>query len=170
MGRLDTYIGNCGGVRLWGAGGPVCRPYGCHLDSAAGASPRPTVFQKQSLSRGAEPLEASTGNMRQGSQRAGECTRPYGDCGKKQRAHNVRPYKRGGGNLAPHPPQCAHWGTFPPGGRLRKNKKGQVWNLSLKTWRRSGASQKVLLVPFLSRKGTAYFLFQREQAVGESAV
>ena len=30
-----------------------------------------------------------------------------------QRAHNVRPYRRGGGNLAPHPPQCAHWGTCP---------------------------------------------------------
>ena len=32
---------------------------------------------------------------------------------KKRRAHNVRPYRRGGGNLAPHPPQCAHWGTCP---------------------------------------------------------
>ena len=76
--------------------------------------------------------------------------------------------------LRPFPPDRGNRpldkGSRPPGGRLRKNKKGQVWNLSLKTWRRSGASQKVLLVPFLSRKGTAYFLFQREQAVGESAV
>ena len=23
------------------------------------------------------------------------------------------PYRRGGGNLPPHPPQCAHWGTCP---------------------------------------------------------
>ena len=73
------------------AGGAVCRPYGRDVvnpggasgrprptKGAAGASPRPTVFQKQSLSRGAEPLGASTGNMRQGSQRAGEGTRPYG--------------------------------------------------------------------------------------------
>ena len=37
-----------------------------------------------------------------------------------------RPYKRGGGNLPPHPPQCAHWGTFPQGGRLKNDKKGQV--------------------------------------------
>ena len=131
----------------WKAGGPVCRPYGGNVVSPGGA-----------------PCRVVCGR------RAGEDTRPYGDCGKKQRTHNVRPYRRGGGNLAPHPPQCAHWGTFPPGGRLRKNKKGQAWDLSLKTWRRSGASQKVLLVPFLSRKGTAYFPFQREQAVGESAV
>ena len=44
-------------------------------------------------------------------------------------------------------------GSRPPGGRLRKNKKGQVLDLSLKTQRRSGASQEVLLPPFLSRKG-----------------
>ena len=103
--------------------------------------------------------------------RAAQCAAPTAETWQARAARRVvAPYKGGGGNLLPHPPQCAHWGTFPLGGRLRKNKKGQVWNLSLKTWRRSGASQKVLLVPFLSRKGTAYFLFQREQAVGESAV
>ena len=81
----------------------------------------------------------------------------------------MRPYRRGGGNLPPHPPQCAHWGTCPyplcpfgtspldkgsrpPGGRLRKNKKGQVFDLSLKTQRRNAVSQKVLLPTFLSRK------------------
>ena len=52
----------------WRAGGPVCRPYGGDMASlggasgrprptkgAAGASPRPTVFQKQSLSWVEEP-------------------------------------------------------------------------------------------------------------------
>ena len=24
-------------------------------------------------------------------------------------------------NLSPHPPQCEHWGTFPPGGRLNES-------------------------------------------------
>ena len=28
-------------------------------------------------------------------------------------ARMCRPYRRGGGNLPPHPPQCAHWGTCP---------------------------------------------------------
>ena len=99
MGHLDTYIGNCGGVRLLGAGGPVCRPY-----------------------------------------------------------------KRGGGNLPPHPPQCAHWGTFPQGGRLIKSKKGQVWDLSLKTQRRSGASHKISLPPFFFKERKPRF--QRTGAPG----
>ena len=29
--------------------------------------------------------------------------------------HKGCPYKKGGKNLPPHPPQCAHWGTFPLG-------------------------------------------------------
>ena len=41
MGRLDTYIGNLGGVRLLGAGSPVCRPYGEDVASPDGASGRP---------------------------------------------------------------------------------------------------------------------------------
>ena len=46
--------------------------------------------------------------------------------------------------------------------RLYIQEKGQVWDLSLKTQRRNAVSQNVLLVPFLSRKGTVYFLFQRK--------
>ena len=54
-----------------------------------------------------------------------------------RRAEVVAPYKKKKAALAagaaklsttneiipsspPHPPQCAHWGTFPPGGRLKK--------------------------------------------------
>lgn len=37
--------------------------------------------------------------------------------------------------------------------RLCRQEKGQVQDPSLKTKRRGGASQKVLLPPFLSRKG-----------------
>ena len=77
---------------------------------------------------------------------------PTGIVGEKRRAHSVRHYKRGGGKLPPHPPQCAHWGTFPQGGRLIKSKKGQVWDLSLKTQRRSGASHKISLPPFFFKE------------------
>ena len=40
----------------------------------------------------------------------------------------------------------------PQGEGLGKTKKGQVWNLSLKTQRRNAVSQNVLLPTFLSRK------------------
>ena len=53
--------------------------------------------------------------------------------GEKRRAHNVRPYTA----------------VYE---RLYIQEEGQVWDLSLKTQRRSGASQKVLLPTFLSRK------------------
>ena len=98
MGRLDTYIGNYGVVRLLGAGGPVCRPY-----------------------------------------------------------------KRGGGNLPPHPPQCVHWGTFPQEGRLKNDKKRQVWDLSLKTQRRNAVSQKISLPTFFFKESR---LLQDGAAVG----
>ena len=58
--------------------------------------------------------------------------------------------------LRPFPPDRGNRpldkGSRPPGGRLRKNKKGQVWDLSLKTQRRNAVSQNVLLPTFLSRK------------------
>ena len=58
--------------------------------------------------------------------------------------------------LRPFPPDRGNRpldkGSRPPGGRLRKNKKGQVLDLSLKTQRRNAVSQKVLLPTFLSRK------------------
>ena len=43
-------------------------------------------------------------------------------------------------------------GVGPQGGGLRKNKKGQVLDLSLKTQRRSGASHKISLPPFFFKE------------------
>ena len=51
--------------------------------------------------------------------------------------------------------ECAWWGRAARVCRPYKRKG----DLSLKTQRRNAVSQKVLLVPFLLRKGTAYFLF-----------
>ena len=52
----------------------------------------------------------------------------------------------------PAPSSAPFGGTFPPGGRLRKKKEGQVWDLSLKTQRRSGASHKISLPPFFFKE------------------
>ena len=52
----------------------------------------------------------------------------------------------------PVPSSAPSGGTFPPGGRLRKNKKGQVWNLSLKTQRRNTVSHKISLLPFFFKE------------------
>ena len=43
-------------------------------------------------------------------------------------------------------------GHLPPRGRLRKNKKGQVWDLSLKTQRRNAVSHKISLLPFFFKE------------------
>ena len=112
----------------WGAGGPVCRPYGEDVASPGGASGRPRPTKGVGLGPA-----------------------PAAELGQKTRAHNVRPYRRGGGKLPPHPSGLRP-ATFPPGGRLRKNKQGQVFDLPLKTQRRNAVSQKVLLPTFLSRK------------------
>ena len=64
------------------------------------------------------------------------------------------PTWRGGGNLPPHPPQCAHWGTFPPGGRLRKNKKGQVLTCPLKHRGETQFRTKFLCFLSFSKKGS----------------
>ena len=61
------------------------------------------------------------------------------------------PTWRGGGKLPPHPSGLRP-ATFPPGGRLGKNKKGQVWDLPLETKRRSGASQKISLLTFFFKE------------------
>ena len=95
----------------WKAGGPVCRPYGGNVVSPGGA-----------------PCRVVCGR------RAGEDTRPYGDCGRKTAGA-----------------QCASLQRIYE--RLYIQEEGQVWDLSLKTQRRSGDSQKVLLPPFLPRKG-----------------
>ena len=59
---------------------------------------------------GVPPLR-SEGNLYGGRVRTPAPTAEF--FGGERRAHNVRPYRRGGGNLAPYPPQCAHWGTCP---------------------------------------------------------
>ena len=118
-------------------------PYGSH-PRAAGASPRPTSVHSIDFFGILSPYPLSFGGRLR-------TPAPTGIMDKKRRAHNVRPYKRERGKLPPHPSGLRP-ATFPPGGRLRKNKKGQVFDLSLKTQRRSGASQKVLLPTFLSRK------------------
>ena len=86
-------------------------------------------------------------------------------------ARMCRPYRRGGGNLPPHPPQCAHWGTCPyplcpfgtspldkgsrpPGGRLRKNKKGQVLTCPLKHRGETQFRIKFLCFLSFSKKGS----------------
>ena len=83
--------------------------------------------------------------------RAGEDTRPYGDYGQKTAGAQCAPLQESARETAPSSvwPTASH---LPPGGRLRKNKKGQVFDLSLKTQRRNAVSQKVLLPTFLSRK------------------
>ena len=43
-------------------------------------------------------------------------------------------------------------GSRPPGGRLRKNKKGQVFDLSLKTQRRNAVSHKISLPTFFFKE------------------
>ena len=63
-------------------------------------------------------------------ERAGEGTRPYGALYFVGAGHwparirgaprSSRPTQKSVLSLPPHPPQCAHWGTFPPGGRLRR--------------------------------------------------
>ena len=52
-------------------------------------------------------------------------------------------------------------GSRPPGGRLGKNKKGQVLDLSLITQRRNAVSQKISLLTFF---------FKESKGFGESAV
>ena len=151
VGRLDTYIGNLGGVRLLiNTGGPVCRPYGRDVVNPGGAPSRGPgqlllILRINSPSRALRrcaPLTSLRFYLPSALRRI---------LGEKRRAHNVRPYRRGGGNLPPHPSGLRP-ATFPPGGRLGKNKKGQVWDLPLETKRRSGASQKISLLTFFFKE------------------
>ena len=69
----------------------------------------------------------------QTGQRAATWGRPYGEPGSSSfffvgaghwparirgAPRSSRPTQKSVLSLPPHPPQCAHWGTFPPGGRL----------------------------------------------------
>ena len=104
------------------------RPYGEDVASPGGASGRPRPTKGVGLGPA-----------------------PAAEFGQKTRAHNVRPYRRGGGKLPPHPSGLRP-ATFPPGGRLGKNKKGQVWDLSLKTQRRNAVSHKISLLTFFFKE------------------
>ena len=89
MGRLDTYIGNWGGVRLLGGGRPGVPPL---------------------KEKGWEPAHSSApfwGHLPPGGRhdgRAGEDTRPYGDCGRKTAGAQCAPLQERGRKLPPHPP------------------------------------------------------------------
>ena len=76
----------------WKAGGPVCRPYGGNVVSPGGA-----------------PCRVVCGR------RAGEDTRPYGDCGRKTVGAQCAPLH--GEEREPAPSSAPFGGTFPPGGR-----------------------------------------------------
>ena len=100
VGRLDTFIGNWGGVRL--LGGRAARVYRSYKGGGGSLPPHPALratFPPRGRLFGGTPSFAPKG--------------------EGFRAADSRPYRRGNGNLTPHPPQCAHWDTFPPGGRLR---------------------------------------------------
>ena len=80
----------------WKAGGPVCRP----TREVVGTCPLIRPLRGHLPPRGKAYEQPGAPPLRR-------------IVGEKRRAHGVRPYKRGGGNLPPHPPQCAHWGTCP---------------------------------------------------------
>ena len=52
----------------------------------------------------------------------------------------------------PAPSSAPFGGTFPQGGRLGKNKKGQVWDLPLKMQRRNAVSHKISLLTFFFKE------------------
>ena len=81
----------------------------------------------------------------------------------------MRPYRERG--REPAPSSAPSGGTFSPGGRLRKNKKGQVWDLSLKTQRRNAVSHKISLLTFFFKesKGAPGLFFQFRTACPSAA-
>ena len=160
----------------WGADGPMCRPYDGGVVRPGGAFGRPRPTKGAAGGWGHPPLRRSFLGGNGGrtmcaptGEGAGTCPSSAPVCVPGHLSlsplplRDIIPTPFG---LWPFPPDRGNRpldkGSRPPGGRLRKNKKGQVFDLSLKTQRRNAVSQKVLLVPFLSRKGTAYFLFQRK--------
>ena len=98
----------------WGAA-QVCRPY----KRKGGLSPHP-------------PPSGAPSPQGEGL-RAGEDTRPCGDCGRKTAGAQCAPLRH---NYK----------------RLYIQEKGQVWNLSLKTQRRNAVSHKISLVPFFFKE------------------
>ena len=111
-----------------GAGGPVCRPYGGNVASPGGAPSR-RALQKGCL----EPAPQGEGFWvkhpsavwldRQSFTPLTRETAAYGRVrtptptaeffGGNGGRTMCAPTGREGGNLPPHPPQCAHWGTCP---------------------------------------------------------
>ena len=108
------------------------------------AAPTAETWQARAARRVVAPYRVVCG------QRAGEDTRPYGDCGGKTAGAQCAPLQERA--REPAPSSAPFGGTFPLGGRLKKNKKGQVWDLSLKTQRRNAVSHKISLLTFFQRK------------------
>ena len=77
MGRLNTYIGNLGGVRLL-EGGRVWGPPLREPSKSGGGKPPPYGFPEIVLKLGRGAPWGSRRGHAPGSQRAGEGTRPYG--------------------------------------------------------------------------------------------
>ena len=122
----------------------VCRPYGGDVASPVGASGRPRPTKGVGL--GPAPA-AEFGQKTAGAQCA-----PL-----KEREREPAPSSAPFGGTFPYP-LCPFGtspldkGSRPPGGRLGKNKKGQVWDLSLKTQRRNAVSHKISLLTFFFKE------------------
>ena len=120
------------GIRVecacWGAGGPVCRPYGEDVASPGGASGRPRPTKGVGLGPA-----------------------PAAEFGQKTRAHNVRPYRRGGGKLPPHPSGLRP-ATFPPGEGLGKTKTDRSGTCPLKPRGEAELRRKFLCLLSFSKK------------------
>ena len=111
----------------WRAGGPVCRPYGRNVVSLGGASGRPRPTKGVGLGPA-----------------------PAAEFGQKTAGAQCAPLKER--EREPAPSSAPFGGTFPPGGRLGKNKKGQVWDLPFETKRRNAVSQKISLLTFFFKE------------------
>ena len=48
-------------------------------------------------------------------------------------------------NLPPHPPQCEHWGTFPPGGKAKKEQAAKRPEKRRSPIRGQGSVQQIIL-------------------------
>ena len=105
----------------------MCRPYGGDVASPVGASGRPRPTKGVGLGPA-----------------------PAAEFGQKTAGAQCAPLKER--EREPAPSSAPFGGTFPQGGRLGKNKKGQVWDLSLKTQRRNAVSHKISLLTFFFKE------------------
>ena len=134
VGRLDTYIGNLGGVRLLiNTAGPVCRPYGRDVVNPGGAPSRGPgqlllILRINSPSRALRrcaPLTSLRFYLPSALRRI---------LGEKRRAHNVRPY-----------------GVFTNGSAYKK--RDRFWTCPLKRRGEAELRTKFLCLLSFSKKG-----------------